>query len=75
MSFNFGVNIPIDDDFNQQISSFLQNNKSKSTVYNTNSAVTRLNKFLKEETKRKYSSNSFDQLQDAELDELFANSS
>ena len=70
MSFNFGVNIPIDDDFNQQISSFLQNNKSKSTVYNTNSAVTRLNKFLKEETKRKYSSNSFDQLQDAELDEL-----
>ena len=72
ITFDFGVfsepeaSCNIDD----EITGFLDGDKSKSTTYNTNTSANRLNRFLKLKTKNKYSANQFVLLSKTELDLL-----
>ena len=76
MSFDFGIHWSpkeIDgphNDVGSEIAKFLDENKSKSTVYNTTSAVKRLNGFIKSESKNTYSKSSFELMEEKELDTL-----
>ena len=58
------------DTFDEDVASFLGENKNKSTTYNTANCVSRLNRFLSTESKNQYKMTLFEFMEEKELDKL-----